>query len=462
MPNNVVTLAPIRVREYLLDFVACLIPGFIFFVAASSMILGLICIYFALFLASFPGSLDTKIMKDFFLEITSRIDWRIWFSAGVMFISYLIGQLLYRLDPKGPDYPSFLKIRHRVLSDKCSWVIEKNKGLLPIQVQFPYDNLKNYLQDRGLKAVRMVDCDSKENICGKASRYCDKFERSKTAINKIKMEIFFHNPEKSFQIIRNEALIRLDSSVWYASRILLRLSSWCNLIIAIVIFNLLFDEKIPNNYVLITVTMFYIALRLIISMGINLIRNPPINWNFLDIVTDNIDDLRQILKKNWYKNWSKKCIDSIKLKISENKSGNNDEKDSTIFSTANSKKLGRVRRVICSINLVPFIWLLSNTKRIYMIFRLSDYSPLIMSLFLLGFLSWINVKSNILSEAIIIGVTIIYLFIVVVIILVSIFAKGYIEETYHYQRVREIVFVLETAIIANDEKKSKEHLQEDS
>lgn len=82
------------------------------------------------------------------------------------------------------------------------------------EVQFPYNNLKEYLLRRGRKDLAaMVEWD-----------YDTPDARSKTFINSYKIYLQFNYPERCGTINKNEAHVRLTSSMWYASIALIRLA----------------------------------------------------------------------------------------------------------------------------------------------------------------------------------------------------------------------------------------------
>ena len=80
-------------------------------------------------------------------------------------------------------------------------------------VQFPYRFLSEYLRDRGLgRLADLVPWNG--NDPGSHPR------RTKGFINILKIRLHFVFPDRTGTIARNEAHVRLMSSLWYASRAL--------------------------------------------------------------------------------------------------------------------------------------------------------------------------------------------------------------------------------------------------
>lgn len=137
-------------------------------------------------------------------------------------MSYVIGHLFYRQDPKVPNRASFETIcrakqkRYRAEHGQdmdAEELVEfcKTEYACPnkARCEFPFPHLHDYLEQRGLRHLtRFVRW--KEEID----------HRSKVYINLLKVRLRFHEPEKCSVIIRNEAHVRLASSTWYVARAL--------------------------------------------------------------------------------------------------------------------------------------------------------------------------------------------------------------------------------------------------
>lgn len=85
-------------------------------------------------------------------------------------------------------------------------------NVLESDVQFPYNNLKEYLQSRGWNELA-----DKIRWSYHEGAMPENYPRSKTFINSLKIWLQFHFPEKCSTIVKNEAHVRLSSSMWYVS-----------------------------------------------------------------------------------------------------------------------------------------------------------------------------------------------------------------------------------------------------
>jgi hypothetical protein len=177
-------------------------------------------------------------------------------TVGFFVLSLVVGQTLFRMDPKRPDEISARRIvrRHWTQEDADNWVVkeERRSGSPPsldrqpdgmgsvawwwrkqsrggrvarwargkwqgwfsaafMDVQFPYRYLPDYLERRSLGYLAQ-----KVPWYGKPPDR--RANRSKTFINVLKARLSFLFPERCGQIIRNEAEIRLAASVWFGAR----------------------------------------------------------------------------------------------------------------------------------------------------------------------------------------------------------------------------------------------------
>lgn len=110
--------------------------------------------------------------------------------------------------------------------DLRNWVVEDEA-----RCEFPYPNLRRYLEQRQLDHLASMVAWHDEETTGVAAETAEPAgrkssdRRSKNAINVLKIRLAYHFPEHSGQIVRNEAHVRLMSSTWYMSRTLLTLST---------------------------------------------------------------------------------------------------------------------------------------------------------------------------------------------------------------------------------------------
>lgn len=240
------TYGKISLRIFIVDFFGALVPGLMFFFL---LILTLV----------FPTYLYIKTLvqsdnqKNFieYLNLINKVDKFGLIEIGlfILIVSFVIGTFFYRLDPKKPDGKSCRKTIRKFKSsyDKDNWVekephervlnvikkiyrkrfilvrpifylyylIIRNKKLEK-RYQYPYRYLKKYLKSRGLDILS-----DKIPWDGDDASYK---KRSKTYINILKMRIAFHYPAKCGTIIKNEAHIRLTSTMWYIALELLKMS----------------------------------------------------------------------------------------------------------------------------------------------------------------------------------------------------------------------------------------------
>jgi len=234
-----------KLRDFFLDFMACLVPGLIFLIAITVIVGGVIAIF--LFNKTVMDSIKILLkleidenLSKLITSVLSSFSLNFWLIVLITILSYFAGHLLYRQTPKVPDFASFLRIRKKVIktelppkkikenlksffrflkmlilgkpantnsseknnNEKDDWVIERGKGIKAKEVQFPYSNLKNYLKSRGFHHLTEFAVWSDETG-----------HRSKTIINQAKIRVAFFFPEQTMHMIRNEAHIRLASSM---------------------------------------------------------------------------------------------------------------------------------------------------------------------------------------------------------------------------------------------------------
>lgn len=139
----------------------------------------------------------------------------------ILVVSYVLGSFLFRKDPKYPDTASFKRVFKKMTTEqKSKWVeqyTEDDKKNQDFVIEFPYRNLKAYLDARGLQHLsKFVPWDINNSDT-----------RSKTFINRLKIRIQFFYPDKTGNILKNEGHIRLMSSLWYLCKYLKTLSLLC-------------------------------------------------------------------------------------------------------------------------------------------------------------------------------------------------------------------------------------------
>ena len=214
MSDNESQIPKYSVHDFMIDFLGGLVPGSLFLVGVCVAILPAIYLLFC-------SLTDTKIVSitiyiNDVLKTTQDTPNMIWVLAFALFvaISYELGHLFFRRDPKIPDVESFQKLKKKAeksfsddtltdrLKSEYGCTDEKN-------CQFPYVYLRDYLGKRGHCHLCpfVVWGNSEED-----------FNRSKTFINLLKIRLKYYRPEQCSIIIRNEAHIRLATSSWYVAQ----------------------------------------------------------------------------------------------------------------------------------------------------------------------------------------------------------------------------------------------------
>lgn len=241
-------LTALVIREFIVDFLGSLVPGFLFTMFAAPMVV-----------------LTSSVILRNFLEwrgivTVSHLDWKdlleiptqLKFSRPEIFtltlvLAYVLGSIISRRDPKVPDQKSVAillwkdwnnrkravvqprnkedEAAARMLDDELlstgiirrPWIhfkilrftkrISKGEG-----GQFPYSHLKEYLEARGLDHLA-------ERVPWSGNSMTTP-KRSKMFINILKIRLQQWNARHCGEIIRNEAHIRMMSSVWFAARLL--------------------------------------------------------------------------------------------------------------------------------------------------------------------------------------------------------------------------------------------------
>jgi hypothetical protein len=210
------------IREFFIDFLSSLVPGFLFTMFAIPLVLST-CV--ALSQGQFDWTTIRTGMGPYHAEL--------WCLTLVL--SYVLGCVFSKRDPKIPDQKSATHILKKDWASKDRAVIQGSEELdekyrlfryldrftwfhryrvakhlaSGYGGQFPYSHLYEYLAARGLdhlaKRVPWRGQDPKID------------PRSKMFINILKVRLQFSNQKECNEIIRNEAHIRMMSSVWYAA-----------------------------------------------------------------------------------------------------------------------------------------------------------------------------------------------------------------------------------------------------
>jgi hypothetical protein len=244
--SNLALLFVLFIRELIVDFLAILVPGFWFIVASFPAFLFPLFYLVRLYDNGGRQTLLSDVQK--FSSAISVVHTE--FFVSVIVVSYLMGHLMFRQDPKRPDELSWIKVHlgtsnPKKLSYRLRWLwrtlgsdtrfpireeilkaIQKDPNsseyftgmvrplpdhtfLTQVRVDFPYSHLANYLRARGFD-------DLTGDVKWKGDDQASLQFRSKHFINKMKAALEFNHPEKIRELTRIESHIRLHSSLWYA------------------------------------------------------------------------------------------------------------------------------------------------------------------------------------------------------------------------------------------------------
>jgi hypothetical protein len=255
------TVKGLVLRDVIVDLFGNFLPGALFIGVASAILAWPFLSFVQVARITVPdvAALEIGVVSSF-LALGQHFGVSISLLTGIA--SYVVGHLFYRQDIKVPDKRSFERI-HSSLGNE-PWVARDES-----ECEFPYLNLKNYLNARGLHhlaemvpwtppdaqiAKKVVPLRSRiVHLAGTFKRYLErgienlrwqferdpktvtvvpdetrteakKVQRTKTFINALKLRILNRGPESFGPIARNEAHVRLNSSTWYMARTIMWLS----------------------------------------------------------------------------------------------------------------------------------------------------------------------------------------------------------------------------------------------
>lgn len=244
----------LKLREFFVDLLGSLVPGFIFTFLAVVSLGWPLC---GLCSDMIQSPLERGEQTDRYDQVSVRrdvgrsgevIEDRLkTFRFEVIFfgitLSYVVGHFFFRRTPKIPDILSVWRTKKELVDDvpavllnidnkrsvlsriregielffgKVPRIVKKLEKDGKIDVQFPYLYLWEYLNYRGLDHLG-------EMIPWQGEKPETHSRRTKAFINILKIRLEFDFPEKCGNITRNEAHIRLMSSMWYMSCYLQRI-----------------------------------------------------------------------------------------------------------------------------------------------------------------------------------------------------------------------------------------------
>jgi hypothetical protein len=256
-------------HELYIDFLSSLVPGLFMVILGAGMVMLAICtLYFLIWGKDAPSAEITEQLKSL-KEVLVELHYA--FAIIMLVSSYVIGSVFFRQDPKGPDILSaryvWLKSKREdrpglamqyarpdrngvpdttpieeidVDHSALRWLYllfprlyERWHDTGPFDAQFPYWYMRCYLAARGLTHLM------------KYIPWCPKLpdtkgNRTKMFINILKIRVSCLASRFGRDIVRNEAHVRLATSVWYATTTLFYLGLGCVLILVIAYLYVLF------------------------------------------------------------------------------------------------------------------------------------------------------------------------------------------------------------------------------
>ncbi len=136
------------------------------------------------------------------------------------------------------------------------------RGWPNADVQFPYLFLYEYLDDRGLKHLARL-------VPWRGSEPATHTYRTKMFVNQLKIRLQFEVPDKCGDIVRNEAHVRMMSSVWYVASALERVAQVAGSLTAIGVFTSVIHHRgLPWTEIVGTLPWTEVVTLLSISGGL--------------------------------------------------------------------------------------------------------------------------------------------------------------------------------------------------
>lgn len=212
------------VREVIVDILGSLVPGFVFVVLLVPALGWSSFILVRALGGNHPQ--DYEIIRAF---ASGLAQFHLELFVGLIALSYIVGHLFFRQDPKIPDEQSFRRVQKTIgesgpvrkelddrgdtksngKPDEKSESTKKDRDL-NYKVEFPYFHLYEYLSERGL--THLADLIPWRGDSSNTHRF-----RSKHFINILKIRLEFLFPDRYVTVARNEAHVRLMTSGWYVT-----------------------------------------------------------------------------------------------------------------------------------------------------------------------------------------------------------------------------------------------------
>lgn len=210
--------AAFRIQDYWIDFWGALLPGVLFSIAAISSLLPTFSLIVKIFSFEIDESFTQTVIH--FLIFSKDTPNTIWLAIAIALIAlgHVLGHMFYRQDPKLPNQQSFSTVSKKMTRalnkpkpDEIELMYKKDLACTSKEdCEFPFPYLQTYLEKRGLDHLSSF-------VVWGIGKEPDLNRRTKNYINILKTKLRFYFPNRCNTIIRNEAHVRLSSSMWYVS-----------------------------------------------------------------------------------------------------------------------------------------------------------------------------------------------------------------------------------------------------
>lgn len=205
------------VSDFYIDFLGSLVPGLFAIVLAGSVLVLSVVVLCQAFRPEIPTgkSLPPPTQNSILTETPDLWLGPYGTTVIALVLAYVVGSVFYRQDPKVPDHLSAKLIWKRTKSkeDRERLAVQptRKEDITPHDAQFPYFFLHEYLTGRGLDHLAaLIPWKGRDPHTWKY--------RTKMFINVLKIRLQFLVSGKCKDIVRNEAHVRMATSVWYATR----------------------------------------------------------------------------------------------------------------------------------------------------------------------------------------------------------------------------------------------------
>jgi hypothetical protein len=236
-----------RFNDVYVDLLGSLLPG-LFSVLLGGFMLAFTfsTIYGMVFASTLLGQNAFGFLKDLIHSLHLEI------SVVTLVLAYIVGSVFFRQDPKRPDENSAVYVWMKSSPEERGGLAVQSEREIPpetrvgfldrtlsalwparyarkynLDTQFPYLYMRCYLGARGLTHLTQY-----VPWCGGSLEMTKGF-RTKMFLNILKIRLQSMTPELCRDVVRNEAHVRLATSVWYSATWLFAVSCFCQLCLAI-------------------------------------------------------------------------------------------------------------------------------------------------------------------------------------------------------------------------------------